>query len=76
MNGALNQTFDSVWGEVVQQYGPTAREALRMVFMAGAATAIDELRKGVEVDGVAGAVKALKGLETELLRGIGKEVVQ
>ena len=76
MNGALNQTFDSVWGDVEQQHGPDGREGLRLVFMTGAAAAVDELRKGVEADGVAGAVMALKGIEAELNRCVGKEVVQ
>ena len=76
MNGPLNQTFDSVWGEVEQLHGPTGREALRGVFMAGAATATDELRQGVRTNGVAGLLDALTLLEAELERAAGKEVVQ
>ena len=76
MNGALNQTFDSVWGEVEQQHGPAGREALRLVFMTGAATALNELRKGVDASGIAGAVAALKGLEAELCLVAGQGVVQ
>ena len=76
MNGALNQTFDSVWGDVEQQLEPASRETLRMVFMTGAATAIDELRQGAHASGGAGVAATLKGLEAELDRFIGKEVVQ
>ena len=76
MNGALNQTFDSMWGEVAQQHGPAGREALRLVFMTGAATALNELRKGVGAGGAAGVGAALKGLEAELCLLIGKGVVQ
>lgn len=76
MNGPLNQTFDSMWGEVEQLHGPTFRETLRMVFMAGAATATDELRQGVRTNGVAGLLDALTLLEAELERAAGKEVVQ
>ena len=76
MNGTLNQAFDSVWGPIEREHGPTGREALLLVFMTGAAAAVDELRKGVEADGVAGAVMAMKGIEAELNRCFGKEVVQ
>ena len=76
MNGPLNQTFENVWGEVEQRHGPTAREALRGVFMAGAATAIDELRQGVRTNGVAGLLDALTLLDAEMSRFIGREVVQ
>ena len=76
MNGPLNQTFENVWGEVEQRHGPTGREALRMVFMTGAATAINELRKGSRAGGAAGAKEAMQILEAELDRFIGKAVVQ
>ena len=76
MNGPLNQTFENVWGEVEQRHGPTGREALRMVFMTGAATAINELRQGVRANGVAGLQEALTILDAELGRFIGREVVQ
>lgn len=76
MNGALNQAFDSMWGEVEQQLDPAAREALRLVFVTGAATALNELRKGVDANGAAGAVAALKGLEAELCLVAGQGVVQ
>ena len=76
MNGPLNQTFENVWGEVEQLHGPTGREALRMVFMTGAATAINELRQGVRTNGVAGLQEALTLLDAELGRFIGREVVQ
>ena len=76
MNGPLNQAFENVWGEVEQRLEPTAREALRMVFMTGAATAIDELRQVVRTNGVAGLQEALTLLDAELGRFIGREVVQ
>ena len=76
MNGPLNQTFENVWGEVEQRHGPTGREALRMVFMTGAATAINELRQGVRTNGVAGLLEALTLLDAELGRFIGRGVVQ
>lgn len=76
MSGALNQAFDSVWGEVEQRHGPAGREALRLVFMTGAATALNELRKGVGAGGAAGVVAALNGLEAELCLLIGQGVVQ
>ena len=76
MSGALNKTFDSVWGEVEQRHGPAGREALRLVFMTGAATALNELRKGFMANGQDGSTAALHGLEAELDRFIGKEVVQ
>ena len=76
MNGPLNQTFENVWGGVEQRHGPTGREALRMVFTTGAATAINELRKGFMANGQDGSTAALHGLEAELDRFIGKEVVQ
>ena len=76
MNGPLNQTFENVWGEVEQRLDPDAREALRMVFMTGAATAINELRQGVRTNGVAGLQEALTLLDAELGRFIGREVVQ
>ena len=76
MNGPLNQTFENVWGEVEQRHGPTGREALRIVFMTGAATAINELRQGVRTNGVAGLQEALTLLDAELGRFIGREVVQ
>ena len=76
MNGPLNQAFENVWGEVEQRHGPTGREALRMVFMTGAATAINELRQGVRTNGVAGLQEALTLLDAELGRFIGREVVQ
>ena len=76
MNGPLNQAFENVWGEVEQRHGPTGREALRMVFMTGAATAIDELRQVVRTNGVAGLLDALTLLDAELGRFIGREVVQ
>ena len=76
MSGALNQAFDSVWGEVEQRHGPAGREALRLVFMTGAATAIDELRQGVRTNGAAGLLEALTLLDAEMGRFIGREVVQ
>lgn len=76
MNGPLNQTFENVWGEVEQRHGPTGREALRMVFMTGAATALHELRQGNRADGAHGAGLALLRLEAELDQFIGKGVVQ
>ena len=76
MNWPLNQAFENVWGEVEQQLEPASREALRMVFMTGAATAIDELRQGVRTNGVAGLQEALTLLDAELGRFIGREVVQ
>lgn len=74
MSGALNQTFDDVWGEA--ELDLAGREALRLVFMTGAATALYELRKGVNANGAAGAVAALKRLEAELCLVIGQGVVQ
>ena len=76
MNGPLNQTFENVWGEVEQQLEPAGREALRMVFMTGAATVIDELRQGARTNGVDGLVEAMALLDAELGRFIGREVVQ
>ncbi len=76
MNWPLNQAFENVWGEVEQRHGPTGREALRMVFMTGAATALHELRMAFIANGSDGATAAMHGLEAELDRFIGKEVVQ
>lgn len=76
MNGLLNQTFENVWGEVEQQLEPDSREALRMVFATGAATAIDELRQGARTNGVAGLLEALTLLDAEMGRFISREVVQ
>jgi hypothetical protein len=76
MNGPLNQTFENVWGEVEQRHGPTGREALRMVFMTGAATAIHELRMAFIANGSDGVTAAMHGLEAELERAFGQEVVQ
>jgi len=76
MNGPLNQTFENVWGEVAQQLEPTGREILRMAFMTGAATVVDELRQGARTNGVAGLLDALTLLDAEIGRFIGREVVQ
>jgi hypothetical protein len=76
MSGALNQTFDDVWGEAEQKLDLADREALRLVFMTGAATALNELRKGVDANGAAGVAATLKGLKAELYLLIGQGVVQ
>ena len=77
MSGPLLETFENVWGGIQQQPWPSeAREAALLVFMTGAATAINELRKGNRADGVNGAGAALMCLETELEQFINKGVVQ